>query len=448
VDAEVDSGGKASLFDMHVIRDKSAAHCSFTDHSVRVSGTSLLDTWRVTYMSMETVDGQVQPILIRGYAVRPTLVDKPMPGLVLSHGLGGRADLDHAANLAQMTGMFVLSYSGPGSGDTPETLSGGMAPTSNNWYRLFDTKTDVRGTWFWGHAVAAMRGLVCLEERSDVDANRLGMTGYSAGAVTTLIVAGADGRVKAAAPVSGTHAWGVAALSPGAWWHDLLEQAGLSVESPEWTILQAEFIEPAAAAAHVSAATLMINGSADEFFPLTAHAATFDAIPHQNKRTSIIGNYDHGCFVHSSVEPAAAVQSRASLRIDGGQAMWFRHWLGGDPNHAHVPAAPNLDTQQLSDSVLVTATIDPGGAKLKVEQVAYWFSVDDAYSWGGLALDSAGGNSFAGSLPLQLPPNTISYVDVQYSTKALVNPAKFSISSVPRGPSGFVPRIRDMDTCQ
>ncbi len=447
-DEEAGTGEPNAWFDMPLIRAPSEAQCSFTNRSVRVSGTTLLDTWQLTYKSMEYVNGVRQPILIRGYAARPAMAGAPLPGIVLSHGLGGKADLDHAASLAHRTGMFVISYSGPGSGDTPETQSEGVPPTSGNWYRLFDTGTDARGSWFWAHAVAAMRALVCLETRPDVDATRLGMTGYSGGAVATLIAAGVDDRVRAAVPISGSHAWATAALAPGVWWHDLLEQAGLTVASTEWSLLQSQLIDPAASAAHASGAVLMVNGSADEFFPLTAHVATFDAIPHGEKRTSLVGNYDHGCFVHGSVEPAETVQDRASLRIDGGQAMWFKHWFGTDPAYAYLPSPPELTMQPQPGSVSLKATVDPGGASLEVEQVAFWFSVDDSYSWGGLALEKTGSHTYEGVLPLDLPADTVSFVDVQYSTKSFVNPGKFSISSVPAIPSGCSPIVRDMQTCQ
>ena len=194
MDQEAEAGGSHALFDMPLIRDPSTTQCSFTDRSVRVSGTTLLDTWRLTYTSMEYVNGVQQPILIRGYAARPAMGSSPLPGIVLSHGLGGKADIEHAASLAHRTGMFVVSYSGPGSGDTPDTQSEGVPPMTGDWYRLFDTAADTRGSWFWAHAVAAMRALVCLETRPDVDTTRLGMTGYSAGAVATLIAAGVDDR--------------------------------------------------------------------------------------------------------------------------------------------------------------------------------------------------------------------------------------------------------------
>jgi cephalosporin-C deacetylase-like acetyl esterase len=50
----------------------------------------------------------------------------------------------------------------------------------------------------------AIRALDLLEERSDVDRGRLGVTGISGGGVTTWWLAAADERIKVAAPVCGT----------------------------------------------------------------------------------------------------------------------------------------------------------------------------------------------------------------------------------------------------
>ena len=50
----------------------------------------------------------------------------------------------------------------------------------------------------------AIRGLDLLAARPDVDANRLGVTGISGGGATTWWTAGADERVRAAAPACGT----------------------------------------------------------------------------------------------------------------------------------------------------------------------------------------------------------------------------------------------------
>lgn len=363
-----------------------------------------------------------------------------------AHGLGGYAEENHATGLAALLKMFTIAYTGPGGGTAPENTSEGLPASYNNGYRMFDTIPDLRGSWFWAHAVAAMRALTCLESRPEVDKNRLGMTGFSAGSVVTLISSGADDRVKASVPLSGTGAWDVATQSPQAWQHKLLMQAGLSTASPEWQKLMAELITPAVMVGNAKAKVLMVNGSTDEFFPLTAHMATFDAIPGADKRTSIAANFDHGCYSVSGVESAKEIEDRASIRSSGGQRMWFSHWFGTDSKYAHVPAAPVVSVTPAGAATLFAAAVDEGGSELDVEEVRAWASNDDSFVYASATLDKSG-SVYQKLVPFTMQANTIYFVDVQYKTKSLLFPERFSTSSPPVIPSGLVPHIRSMDNC-
>jgi cephalosporin-C deacetylase-like acetyl esterase len=440
-------GMPAPLFDMPMIHDTATAQCSFANpHTVLDNGV-LLDVWNVSYISWESIGGQMQPIVIRGFAAKPNSQSANLPGVVQAHGLGGFAEEKHATGLAAQLGMFVIAYTGPGGGNAPDNTSEGLPSGDMNGYRMFDTLTDTRGSWFWGHAVAAMRGITCLETRSEVDKARLGMTGFSAGGVVTLISAGVDDRVKAAVPLSGTHAWSVATQSPKAWQHTLLAQAGLSISSPEWLKLQSDIIDPAATVALSQSKVLMVNGSTDEFFPLTAHNATYDAIPGSDKRMSIAGNFDHGCYPLTGVESAQTIEDRATLRASGGQRMWFSHWFGTSSNYTYLPLAPVVQVQAVGQATFVTAVVDSGGPDLLVEEVKIWASNDDSFIYGGVVLDPAGNGVYSKLVAFPLQPNTISFVDAQYKTKALINPERFSLSSEPVIPAGLVPHIRDIGNC-
>lgn len=65
-------------------------------------------------------------------------------------------------------------------------------PKNNNWYLL---------------ALGCRRGLTFLEQQPEVDAERLGVHGYSMGGNLTMYVAGTDTRVKAAVPAVGGAGW-------------------------------------------------------------------------------------------------------------------------------------------------------------------------------------------------------------------------------------------------
>jgi len=65
-------------------------------------------------------------------------------------------------------------------------------PKNNNWYLL---------------TLGCRRGLTFLEQQPEVDAQRLGVHGYSMGGNLTMYVAGTDSRVKAAVPGVGGQGW-------------------------------------------------------------------------------------------------------------------------------------------------------------------------------------------------------------------------------------------------
>ncbi len=434
------------LFDHEMIRDAGTAQCTFSDHHTVLKDGVLVDAWHVTYLSWESIDGTLQPIVIQGFAARPAGGSGKLPGIVQAHGLGGFAKEQHATGTAALLGMFVLAYTGPGGGDAADNTSEGLPSGDDDGYRIWDTLTDLRGSWFWGHAVAGMRGLTCLENREDVDGNRLGMTGFSAGGVVTTIAAGVDDRVKAAVPLSGTLAWAVSTQSPKAWQHELLKTAGLTIDSPEWAAMQ-PLIDPGAILPGTQAKVFMVNGTSDEFFPMTAHMATYGPIAGASSRLSFVGNFDHGCYLVSGGESANKIEERADLRAKGAQRAWFRHHFATDDDYAYIPAAPTFSPTPAGLATLVTAAVDPGGPHLEVEKVHVWASNDDAFLFGSVELKPQGGGIYGELALFPMQANTVMFVDVEYKTKDWLFPEHFSVSSEPTIPAGFIPHIRDINSC-
>ncbi len=437
--------GPPPLFDLPLIQDASTAHCTFENpHTVFKDGV-MLDAWHVTYTSFEAQNGVLVPIQIQGFAAKPAGQGGPMPGLVQAHGLGGYCEEDHATGLSALTGMFVIVYTGPGGGTEPTNTSEGTPSSAMDGYHMFDVLQDPRQTWFWGHTVAAMRGITCLQTRPEVNPAHIGMTGFSAGGVATLLVAGADPRLKAGVPLSGTLAWDVAAKSPNAWQNQLLTLAGLTAASSEWTVLMQKLISPQALLATTSAALFMVNGTTDEFFPLTAHMATYNVLG-EPKRTSFAANFDHGCYQLSGLETPATIEARASLRAKGAQRAWFRHHFQTDSNYAYIPSTPQLQASNLGGATYLTAIVDGGGSALDVDTVHVWWSGDDCWSFISQELESKGNGLYDALVPMVLPPNSVYYVDVVYKTSGLFA-ERFSVSSAPVIPDGLVPAIRNMTTC-
>ncbi len=433
-----------TVWDLDLITDESTIDCVFSNPSTVLKGLTPIDTWEVTYRSYEVIDGEVQPIAIRAFAARPSAVSATLPGIVVAHGLGGFAKLEHATGAAALTGAFALAFTGPGGGDAPNNTSEGLPSGHDDGYRMFDTIPDPRGSWFWGHAVAAMRGLTCLGAQPQTDASRLGMTGYSAGGVVTLIASAVDPRVKAGVALSASGAWDVAVQSDEAWQHSLLGAAGLDANSEQWLMLLDAIDSAGLLPGAPSSAVMMVNGTSDEFFPLTAHVATFDAIP-TPRRTSLIGNFDHGCFALTGVESADTITARAELRANGAQRLWFGHHFG-DPQYATLPETPTMVATAVGPATQVTAEVDAAMGAYPIESVKVWWSNDDAFLWGSVELQEQAPGLWAELALFPLATNTITFVDVVYSTGGLL-PEKFSLSSRPEIPAGLVPHIRAMDTC-
>ncbi len=444
-DSSGDAGApfvKPPLWDEALVKDAADAKCTFTEpHTVFDDGVSL-DAWSLTYISYESIDGTLQPILIRGFAARPK-GGGARPGVVQAHGLGGFAKESHATGLAALTGAFVVAYTGPGGGDAPNNTSEGLPSGAKGGLRMFDVEPDIRGSWFWGHAMAARRALTCLAARPDVIASKLGVTGFSAGGVTSFLVGGSDDRVSAAVPLSGVLAWDVATLSPLAWQHNLLKQAGLTTASSRWQKLMSELIAPAKALAAAKGKLFLVNGSSDEFFPLTAGDSTWLAWPGPRWQ-SVVGNFDHGVFqVYGAALPggAAAIEAAASLRAKGAQRALFHHVFGTDSRYVTLPQPPELQVT-LGQIIAVAAAPMPAPAALQLESMRFWYSLDNAQTWLHADLDKSPAG-WTKLLPGPAPPHVVWYVDATYKTKDLL-PQRFSVSSRPHLPAGWVPTIWGM----
>jgi dienelactone hydrolase len=142
---------------------------------------------------------------------------KKAPGLLHIHGGGQRAFL-HEVDYYARRGYACLSINWGGremeearEGD-PNTDWGAVDPTQTNvpgylnmrpGERYLDPIDSPRNNNWYLLTLGARRGLTFLERQREVDAERLGVYGHSMGGNLTIYVAGADSRIKVAAPSVG-----------------------------------------------------------------------------------------------------------------------------------------------------------------------------------------------------------------------------------------------------
>jgi hypothetical protein len=383
------------------------------------------------------------PIVIRGYAVRPRGAAQ-VPAVVSSHGYGEQAALPPLVDTAVLLGSMMISYSGPGQGTMPDNMSEGLGLNANMNTRLFDTVPDKRGSWLWGHTVAALRALTCLEARPDVDPARLGMTGYSIGAVATLVASGVDSRIVASVSRAGSLALDTMLASEDNWIWSQVQGARLDLTSPE---LQGfiELLDPAQLAT-APAKVFMANGSTDEFFPVTAFSETFRSIGNADSRATLSANFDHGgCFARTGIESMNAISQRMGVHLRLGMRMWFGYWFGTDPSYTVIPEMPIATFTPMASMTGVVATIDEGDADVQVEDVTMWWSTDHSIFYESAPLTRLGAGMWGGTGAFTMGADTIAFVDVNYTT---TGNQRFALSSIPDLSQGYVPRIRQQGTCE
>ena len=134
---------------------------------------------------------------------------EPVPGIVLVHGGWGTAfarwvrwwnQRGYAAIAMDTCGAMPLPDIGArGSGGWPRHSYGGPA----GWGGFDQGSSPVEDQWSYHASAAVVKAHSLLAARSEVDADRIGMTGVSWGGYLTCLVAGLDPRFRAAAPVYG-----------------------------------------------------------------------------------------------------------------------------------------------------------------------------------------------------------------------------------------------------
>jgi dienelactone hydrolase len=139
-----------------------------------------------------------------GIIVKPKSAAK-LPVVIVLHGTGGTKDgQQKMLNELSSRGFFAVAIDGRYHGERTKTGSGSAEyreailrryRTGKEFPFLYDTVWDV------------MRLVDWLETRSDVDATRIGLIGFSKGGMETYLAAAVDPRIRVAVPCIGVQSF-------------------------------------------------------------------------------------------------------------------------------------------------------------------------------------------------------------------------------------------------
>lgn len=303
----------------------------------------------------------------------PDGVKGKVPGVMHIHGGGQRASLSEVKLLVGR-GYAALSvnWGGDGDGKPPFNSMEGAQPGDPNtdWGAVDPTQLNVQGyssmlpgpkqfyedrehpknnNWYL-LTLGCRRGLTFLEQQPEVDAQRLGVHGFSMGGNLTMYVAGSDDRVKAAVPAVGGQGWRWEAHAFGG--GTAQQEKILGDEEMFRKTLSFEAYAP-----RIQCPVLHRSGTNDFHGWMDDVYRTNALIVGQPTRYSWAPHLNHRLI------PEVAVA----------MPLWFDHYLKGGPA---LPETP------VSELVLKTADgvpllrVTPDAKALPVSRVEIYYSVD------------------------------------------------------------------------
>jgi dienelactone hydrolase len=215
---------------------------------------------------------------------------KPVPCLILLHGLGGsKEQLVPLGRFAAATGYACLIIDEYGHGERKAPPSSIPTNPSATQAEMIDgmrqTILDVR------------RGIDFIKSRDHINPKRIGILGFSLGAIIAVDVAGIDNRVKATVLISG--GGDLSLILKNLAEHDT-SVGGHKMEAfknTDWTMASLLLApeDPLTFAAHIAPrALLMQSGRADKIIPPDATKELFQAASKPKNSHAQIDWYDSG----------------------------------------------------------------------------------------------------------------------------------------------------------
>lgn len=409
----------AEIWDLTEIQDPMTLNTTMIAGPTRmVTNRVEMDVIQVMFNSIDRGSG---PIRIHGFVVIPTgYALGTLSAVVYGHGAGDEADEAVARNLAARLSAVAISFSGPGQG-----LSTGAASTAQNW---LNTIPDIRNSWLYQYVYSAMRAVTYLATLPEVDPQRIGMTGVSAGGLMTLIANGVDDRLAAAYAIMATGDWR-RSLEAGSWFLAFpTGEIGLTPDSPEVLAFE-HYLDPIHYADRQHAPVMLINGAQDEYFPITTTRSTYEALRAPEKRLEVIYDWDHRYFADSSRQYDTYNNTlNAAKRIFGDAEAWFQ-WHLADAES--MPPIPQVSVTQRDGTTAFTVAPEYATGAKAVRLV---YSQDRAYTFERQPMRRRRDGSYSTSLPGDTT-DLVYFVEVEW-------PGSVYLTSIPEMPEGFIPRIR------
>ncbi len=437
-------GRGPELFDLPMIMDPSTLEAWEMGREVVQLGRQRIVVRKVSFNSYEMDECRPKIVRLHGIFAIPVTAErsrsKRLAGVVRAHGLLPFEDQRDAVELAAGLKSAVFAVIGPGF-----QPSAGWDSRPDHF---FDTATDPRRSWLWAQAVGVMRGLTYLQGRPEIDGEKLGVVGYSSGAMAALMAAGTDPRVQATVAWSGTGFLDLSArATPVPGWHVALLQdmnPPRTVESKEWQSML-RTLDPSNFLSSVTTPVLLLNGTQDQYFPIHATAKTYETLNAHSKghRLHLIAGYDHGPI-------ADRVIDKLRPSIISNIVYWFSHKLRIDDDFRGEAPEPEVV------GVTPIECCPPGGCVVcsrveiqlstatsyRVMKVQLQWSTDSARSFMGRPAESSGGLSYALTVPGLSPDalkKAVYFPQVVYRPPGHVR--RIRVSGLPHFPPGFVPRI-------
>ncbi|MGB1937810.1 MAG: alpha/beta hydrolase family protein [Akkermansiaceae bacterium] len=236
-----------------------------------------------------------------------------------------------------------------------------VSPRNSNWFML---------------SLAGRRALTFLEQQAEVDANKLGFSGFSMGGTITSMTA-IDKRLKAVAPFVG----GTANL-----WQNYPGMKSGGVIRIKDIELYKNTIDPGAYWKHVNIPVMFITSSNDFHSTLDRIYQSMDLLPHDNWR--VTGN------MHANHGPGPEQWIMLN--------QWFKQYLAGEEQHIPLTPPSSFNIEGSTAHFTVTPAQQE---RLKEVEIYYSYHPNPITRFWKKASADKDGNTWKAEIPVhaQLP---------------------------------------------